>query len=372
MKRNGKIELMRFLFSVSVVVFHINLVLWNGGGYIHDMLRFIKEGSPLYSLTLSKHGNISVEFFFLVSGWLMAASVSRRNQKGLSTDWEELSGETVRFFWRKVKSLLPYHLPFCGLMIWIFLRLKPGNWENIIRRLPSLLFFNRVGIMGKAACLIGEEWYISSMLIALFLLYPLCRRYGKFFNRVIAPWGGLMILGFMCMTAEKLSNGALWDGLTYHCNLRAIAEISLGCTCYEVSMELQKKSLNLLQRALVSAAEIGCYLVTFAFIVSDWNIAYESYILMCLCVAVTLSFSGQGLFSNTILFQNPLWMVLGAASLPIYLIQAFYQHFVPMVWGEEPLWMQTRLMLVLTVLTGLVAYGVVTGISAVMKKGQKS
>ncbi len=29
MKRNGKIELMRFVFAVIVLIFHINLTIWS-------------------------------------------------------------------------------------------------------------------------------------------------------------------------------------------------------------------------------------------------------------------------------------------------------------------------------------------------------
>ncbi len=60
MKKNGKIELLRFVFALTVVIFHLNVDWYNHG------------------LQLMYHGNMGVEFFFLVSGFLMARSIQQR------------------------------------------------------------------------------------------------------------------------------------------------------------------------------------------------------------------------------------------------------------------------------------------------------
>ena len=65
--KNGKIEFFRFVFSIYVVLFHIEK------GF---------SGLPKYGKTVDfsffAHGSISVEFFFLVSGFLMAKSIYKK------------------------------------------------------------------------------------------------------------------------------------------------------------------------------------------------------------------------------------------------------------------------------------------------------
>ena len=57
--RNGKIDLLRFVFCIGVILHHIELILG--------------EDSPVRGyFTLGRQGYIGVEFFFLVSGWLLA------------------------------------------------------------------------------------------------------------------------------------------------------------------------------------------------------------------------------------------------------------------------------------------------------------
>ncbi len=53
MKRNGKIELMRFVFCISILLYHINSDLWDGKKLLSDNISFFA------------HGRTGVEFFFL-------------------------------------------------------------------------------------------------------------------------------------------------------------------------------------------------------------------------------------------------------------------------------------------------------------------
>lgn len=55
-QRNGKIEFLRFVFSMVVVLFHLNYV------YFKDKLLLTD------SISFFAYGYIGVEFFFLVTG----------------------------------------------------------------------------------------------------------------------------------------------------------------------------------------------------------------------------------------------------------------------------------------------------------------
>lgn len=349
MKRNGKIELMRFLFSIGVLVFHINQQLWS----------YKKTIAP--GVSLCKRGNMGVEFFFLVSGFLMAKSIAGRiRREGSLTNSDTLGTETLQFLWRKAKGILPYHVPYCLLMLALLWQTHADDRMELVRRLPSFFLFNRTGLMGDSSNLLGVEWYLSAMFLAMAVLYPLLRRHYDLMARLVCPVAALLILGWMQKTYGYLTTSTQWDGLTFHCNLRAIAELSLGVTCYEVSTALQKRSFTTPQRLLFSVAEALCYGLTFRYICSLLEASYEVSVVLLLTVAVTLSFSQVGLLAKTPLFQNQVCVFLGGVSLPIYLIQQLFQDGIRFYCPDLPNRDKAIWMFVLTVGFGALSYVVVT------------
>ena len=85
-KRNGTIELWRFIFSLLIVMFHSNYI----PSYFSGDYNWIKSQS------------IGVEFFFIVSGFLMAKS-AQKYQDNVGTD-------TGKFILKKYLGILPVYL----------------------------------------------------------------------------------------------------------------------------------------------------------------------------------------------------------------------------------------------------------------------
>ena len=84
--RNGKIEFLRFLFSVIIVIHHSRYILGD------DQCLFLG-------------GSLAVEFFFLVSGYLMMASIDRISAR--KAPGQDLGRETLGFLWRKARAVYP-------------------------------------------------------------------------------------------------------------------------------------------------------------------------------------------------------------------------------------------------------------------------
>ena len=346
-KKNGKIELMRFFFTIFIVLFHINLQTWN-----------LEKGFTEH-ISFWSHGTIGVEFFFLVSGFLLAKHVARRRENDSSSalpDYDALGQDTVRFLWGKIRGLLPYHIPFCVVMF-VLCALKGTSLSVLLLSIPSLLFMNRTGFV-TGNNLLGTEWYISSMLMAMAVLYPLLRRYGKTFSCVIAPFIGIILMGWINNSFQAISKSSSWNGILFICNLRAIGELCLGLACYEVCSALQKVEFSHKQRVLISVIEFLCYALSFCYIISFAGRELEIMILMLFCVAVTLSFSQKGIFGKSPLFQNKICSFLGGVSLPIYLIQNIFLYAVPRFGTPQvPKW-QAVWIFVLTVVFGILSYAV--------------
>ncbi|MCC8075435.1 MAG: acyltransferase [Clostridiales bacterium] len=357
-RKNGKIELMRFVFTMCVLLFHFNRGLWDGKKGITESISFFAKG------------NICVEFFFLVSGFLMAKTLHSQLQReaahpelAAENAGEGIGDATLRFLWHKVKGILPYQWAFSAIMAVFLCLSKPETMpDGILKKLPSLLLLNRTGIMADSASFLRVDWYLSSMLIAMAILYPLCRRFGKTFTRLVAPLSALLILGYMMYTVGELGGGSRWDGLTFHCNLRALAEIALGATCYEVYTVMSKRTFSRFQQLLISITELACYLITLRYVCSFASSKYHTDIVLLLCVAITLSFSQKGLLGESRLFQNSVCEFLGAISLPVYLCQIIIREGVIYYLPNLQPKCQCLLMVIMTLALGIVSYLIVSSV----------
>lgn len=203
---------MRFVFAVGVVLFHLNYTYWG----------LDQEFSN--GLNLFRHGNLGVEFFFIVSGFLMARTLSRqREQEALAIAEAESSGkayvpsplgdETLRFLWRKVKSFLPYHILFQLLMLAARVAHQSITFSELLNQVSGFFLLQRTGLFGSS--LLTVEWYLSSMLLAMAILYPIARRWYSSYTHLFGPLCALLLLGWLYQETGKLADYNDWSGLTY-------------------------------------------------------------------------------------------------------------------------------------------------------------
>ncbi|MCD7945890.1 MAG: acyltransferase family protein [Clostridiales bacterium] len=360
-QRNGKIELMRFVFALCILFFHVSESIWDNNLSLFGNFAFFATG------------NFAVEFFLFVSGFLMAKSLAsqlRREEAGLEKKPDNLADPTLRFLWGKIKSFIAYLWIFSAGTIVLLCITRTDKLPGIIlERLPSLFLLTRTGIMGDSASFVGVDWYLSSMILTMAILYPLCRRYGKTFTRLVAPLSGLLIMGFMMYTQGTLGNSKLWTGLTFHCNLRALADMCLGIGAYEVCEWMRQQDFTRIQRLALSATEAVCYLLSLCYICSFSSSDYWGVLALVLLVGITISFSQKGLLGESRLFQNRICNYLGAISLPVFLSHRLVRdtvlYFLPDLRGK---W-QCLLILLLTLAVSALTYGIITTIRS--RRAQK-
>ncbi|MGN0517229.1 MAG: acyltransferase family protein [Acutalibacteraceae bacterium] len=305
-KRNGKIEFLRFIFCMSVLLFHFNQ-------YIMDKLSFSNKGK----ITFFSHGAIAVEFFFFVSGYLMAKSIFKRIDTPCNS--RELSKDYVSFIYHKYMSVFPQNAVAFVITCVAFLLYEFNKKSSVLlyifSAIPNFLMIDITGIRYRRPN--GVNWYISAMLIAMMIIYPLCKKFYYTFTRYFAPLSAILILGWLTYTQSNLTSPHTWLGLCFTGLIRAIAEISLGTTCFEISRYIQSIDLDKGKRILLTLLEIGTFAIICLYIVSDLSKKYDAMIAMLLFVLVFLAFSGVSYGSG--LFNNKLCYFLGKTSLPIYL-----------------------------------------------------
>ena len=280
--RNSTIDLLRIIFALLVVTVHCRGLL---GEY-----SWVFDG-----------GWIGVEFFFIVSGYLMVASATKSEVRSLSkNNKEELGTETVQFLWRKLKKLLPYiiisFIVACAV-ICIVRNYNPLNALTlIVYALPQLMLIFESGIYFRASMPNVVLWYLSAMFIAMLILYPILRKNINTFTHIIAPIIFLLSIGYISCTYGHLDVWGQWTGFTTTGIIRALGEISLGCCCYAICQKISALRFGILGRVILTLIASCGFIVVI--LKACGNIDTFSIIaLLILAVSITITFSNKGIIT---------------------------------------------------------------------------
>lgn len=161
MRRNTFLDIMKVVCAFAILSYHSTYLT-----------------TPKSTPIIFKSGYIAVEFFFLLTGYFMIMHVDK-----LSI-CKNLGKECISFIMSKIMIILPYYI-FAWLISLILIHI-PHNFSffsictTIIKSLYPTLFLDMAGLGGFA--IVGSTWYISAMLIALSILYPLLRLNVDFFS----------------------------------------------------------------------------------------------------------------------------------------------------------------------------------------------
>lgn len=304
-RKNGQIELLRFFCAVSVVFNH------------------------MHSLP---HGSRAVEFFFLLSGFLMMRSMDGRVYAPLP-DIRELLQETTSFICRKIKRVYPEIFIATAIAAGVYVLMSPYSTMSIARDclrmfIGDICMLRMSGIVHYFDPINGPTWYIFSMLIGLVFLYPIIRRYGVSLVLFVVS---LCIIG--CRVRESGSLTFYWEivGGTLWGNVRAFAVMALGACLYPVSMRFAALPLRRGCKWLCEAAimvSVGMMaLLSFDFEQGSATMDGHGIYLFFACVLIMVAFSCQGISSR--LYNNKFVYFLGSFSLPLYLSHRCYSHYIP-------------------------------------------
>ncbi len=336
MKRNGKIELLRFLFGAAIVILHSNT---------------FKESGSFFP-----RASLGVDFFCLVSGYLMAVSISKKNSAGPSAD---LGKETQNFLKRKIGALMPdfliaYVIGFCVMQI----RWHDSGIFELLKRFARCiwepLFLTMAGFGDVRTN--GVDWYLSAMILSMLVLYPLCRKYFSMFTRVIGPILAFLILGYFYLEYKTTVSVYARVGLNYKGTLRVFAEIALGASCYPLIQYLQGLRLTKTAKFLISLAEGSIYGMIFFYMAAAKDASSDFACLLLIFVGTCLAWSQQGLFSGC--FNNQLCAFLGKISLPLYLSHIYWGRVVTICFPGRTYVETLKIYLLLALITTVFIYSV--------------
>ncbi len=306
--KNGMIEVLRFIFSIGIIVFHAQQLY----------------GRPIGNENFLLFGGfaIGVEFFFVVSGYFLAKAAVKRREQAFSEG--EVGKISFEYVLHKYRSIFPYHFfAFIASFTTVILITKSNFFEmlqKLILAVPDFFLINLSGIVSTDVN--DKEWYIAAMLFAILLLYPMLIKNYNLTSYVMIPILSLSLLGIISMTGESFSRVRDWILITYKGQLRGIAEIGCGVICYNLSDFLKSKEFTRFGKRLLFSIEIMIYVLVIFFGNLKMNTSgYYAPFVLLLTIAIAITFSEITLTKK--LKGNKICVCLGALSLSLYLNQAY-------------------------------------------------
>lgn len=340
-KRIGEMEFWRFLFSIIIV--------------LHHSRRLVGDENALFF-----NGAYAVELFFILSGYLLMQSIDR-----MKTSTGSIGKDTLLFIKKKYTSLCP------DLFIsWIL-----GAGATIFALDYSLtkavkLFIGGIWEMGllhmsglNPQGLNSAVWYLSSMLIAMAILYPILRKYKNAGRLIIVPLAVILIFGYLYGEFGSLRVPFGWTGLTYRGNLRAFADLGLGVICYQLTQKFASLPLNAFAKSLLTVLKYGCFGVLIVYMYIETSALLDFFLLPVIMLAILLTFSRQTLGQG--IFNNKFVTFLGRFSLPLYLS---HYYWVKILKEWLPASMSVGEMTAVYLAIAFASAALVMGLSALWKK----
>ena len=234
----------------------------------------------------------------------------------ICNETEDISVSNWRFITSKYFNIFPY---FAIAILFSFIMhhiVVPTNLgviaHDAIYTFPELLCLQMLGFPGYWAT--GVSWYLSAMLICMFVLYPCVVKLKNKFTLIIAPFVSIFIYGYFAYTFINVNTPDFWIGFVYKGILRALAGICLGCFSFSLSQRFKKYKLTPLTNFI---AVLGFAIV----LMLTFTIKYEGYadylMILFLFISITISFSQND--GSIIIRGNKLTNFLGILSISLFL-----------------------------------------------------
>lgn len=300
-KRNPEIELWRFIFTVIIFIFHSN--------HLDDRICLLQQGFT------------AVEFFFITSGYFMALSAEKKyadSPKGLGTV-QFLKGKIAVFYPYVVLTFL---ISYCVIEFTskVPLRQMVGNF---FLSFQDLGLFKMAGIIG-VKYFNGPSWYLSAMILAMLVTFPLLLKLKDTFIYVVSPAVTLVIYAYLSHENGSLNVNTQWQIFTSLGFLRAVAGICAGCLCYGFVKLIKERKTELTRLGKVSLGALELIILAALIYIMQNRIvfknstSYDYFMVFLIFMLAVIVFSDITGISK--LLPSKICAFLGEISLPFYLI----------------------------------------------------
>jgi len=300
-KRATSIELIRFVVAIVVMLYHFFTIYIAGNGLV-------------------PFAYIFVEYFFLLSGFFMMKHIAER------TD----SMNPAAYVLHKAISFYPVFIVAFAIQFVLFVYMNHLGSPSEV--LGGLFHFKWEALLLQTAgfipnpqfnsdYLLGQAWYLSAMLLALLIAYPLAKYLRKWYLTLVCPLVIMFVYSYIIQTLGTMNIGNEYLGVIMSAVLRGLAGTCVGSLCYVGYARLKEHPLQ--RKKTAALIEIGCYagLVGLFFIPDSADDADSLFFIIVFALLIVFGFANQtpvSKFLNT--HGRKLLTYLGSLSLYLYLL----------------------------------------------------
>ena len=301
-KKNARIasvEFWRFLFTVLVCLYHLEIYYTSG--------------------KLFPSGTSAVEFFFVLSGFLIALSAGNWFEKHPEPlGPKEAGARATQFVWKKVKAIFPV------IVVTLILHYamngggfsRSSTLQAILNSEWDLLFM--VGTpfgYANGGCPIVPLWFLTALFVAGYVYtYMLYRNFH--FTLFLAPLLGVLLYSFFTLNSSLVLDFYAKMGFLTAGTVKAFAEVALGMSMYHLYAHLRGKKLHPLWEVALTVLMLFAIYRYFALTVKA-NAGLDNFRrIVYIMIFILLSFLTKDLITSVL--NHGFSRFLGSISMTMY------------------------------------------------------
>lgn len=261
------------------------------------------------------HGYIAVEFFFILSGFLLYKSF----QKNIDNPSYDAKQYTIN---KLNRMYIPYLLSCVFMFIWVVIQTMKEEafrlsdiFKVTLDFIPEIFMVQTTGVFYYGANF--PMWYFCVLIVGGYILFAMLKYNDKFTLNIAAP---LIILFIFSLIFNKGDSIESWstDYILYTPLFRGLADMCIGAlipTFIDVGKNVSFIGRNV-KLTILNLLSIFAFLTVIA--VQFTKTFYDKYFLILIPVIIISCLIKDSLFNK--LFNNKIWSKLGAYTFDMFLI----------------------------------------------------
>lgn len=305
-KRAIGIDGIRGVVAIIIALFHFELIF------------------PFGNYAVFSTGYLGVEFFFVLSGFLLVKEFSEDPNSGKNDIGIVIKKKLIRLYPAYLVAL--FSLGFIYSAKWF-----NGNFKEWLQSeqhfkgfIVELFCLQATGI-SKFQYINGPSWYVSALIISTIILMPLLK-YGKvvFINR-ISPFISLLFYLIFFFKDPYMSPNNFWMGFISTALTRSLAGMLLGIFLYSIYSRIKPWIQNL-GYMKISILESVSTIFFFKLLIFRQASRWNFLVFIPICTLILLMFSSEGIITK--ILSNKLFQFFGKISFSFYILQSICSNYI--------------------------------------------